>query len=334
MANIPKISVIIPVYNAEKYLYRCIDSVLAQTYQDFELLLIDDGSKDSSGVICDEYAAKDARVRVFHKENGGVSSARNLGLDNARGEWITFVDSDDWIKPLYLEHLMICAHTSDLVITYATVFSDNDNKGVKEKYPEHDITAENFSLLFEQNAMSWHTSPWSKLYKRKIIENYRLRFEEDVHIGEDAIFLYSYMLQANEIKIVCYTDYCYRSEIAGSLTKRVYSLQSELSGMQKIHSLVDQMVCNKKLSPKARRELNWLKASYINRVLNALYIQEIPCKSRRIVLRNLDIDCYVHNFYPDSLKTKMLVKMLDMRLYDLYDMCRWLVTYMKGKICV
>ena len=89
-----------------------------------------------------------------------MSSARNLGLDNARGEWITFVDSDDWIKPLYLEHLMICAHTSDLVITYATVFRDNDNKGVKENYPEHDITDENFSLLFEQNAMSWHTSPW------------------------------------------------------------------------------------------------------------------------------------------------------------------------------
>ena len=94
----PTISVIIPVYNTEMYLRRCIDSVLAQTYQDFELLLIDDGSKDSSGAICDEYAAKDARVRVFHKENGGVSSARNLGLDNARGEWVTFVDSDDYIE--------------------------------------------------------------------------------------------------------------------------------------------------------------------------------------------------------------------------------------------
>ena len=88
------VSIIVPVYNTEKFLHRCIDSILAQTYTDFELLLIDDGSKDSSGAICDEYAVKDARVRVFHKENGGVSSARNLGLDNAKGEWITFVDSD------------------------------------------------------------------------------------------------------------------------------------------------------------------------------------------------------------------------------------------------
>lgn len=85
----PKISVIVPVYNTEKYLHRCVDSILAQTFTDFELLLIDDGSTDSSGAICDEYAQKDSRVRVFHKENGGASSARNLGLDNATGEWIT-----------------------------------------------------------------------------------------------------------------------------------------------------------------------------------------------------------------------------------------------------
>lgn len=87
----PKISVIVPVYNAEKYLHRCIDSILAQTFADFELLLIDDGSTDKSGEICDEYADKDARIRVFHKANGGVSSARNVGLDNALGEYICFV---------------------------------------------------------------------------------------------------------------------------------------------------------------------------------------------------------------------------------------------------
>ena len=91
------ISVIVPIYNAEKHLQSCIDSILAQTFTDFELLLINDGSKDNSGSICDEYVIKDNRVRVFHKENGGVSSARNLGLDNAIGEWVTFVDSDDWI---------------------------------------------------------------------------------------------------------------------------------------------------------------------------------------------------------------------------------------------
>ena len=98
------ISIIVPVYNTEKYLDRCIQSILSQTYTDFELLLIDDGSTDSSGVICDKYAEQDSRVRVFHKENGGVSSARNIGLDNANGVWITFCDSDDWVYPYWLEN--------------------------------------------------------------------------------------------------------------------------------------------------------------------------------------------------------------------------------------
>ncbi len=102
----PQISIIVPVYNIEKYFHRCVDSILSQTFTDFELLLINDGSNDNSGAICDEYAAKDARIRVFHKENGGVSSARNLGLDNAKGEWITFVDSDDYVKPDYLSNLL------------------------------------------------------------------------------------------------------------------------------------------------------------------------------------------------------------------------------------
>ena len=97
--NNPKVSVIVPVYNVEKLLQRCIDSILAQTFTDFELLLIDDGSKDKSGEICDEYAAKDSRIRVFHKQNGGVSTARNLGIDKAQGEWIYFVDSDDIVLP-------------------------------------------------------------------------------------------------------------------------------------------------------------------------------------------------------------------------------------------
>ncbi len=100
----PKISVIVPVYNVEKYLRRCIDSILSQTFSDFELLLIDDGSKDKSGDICDEYVAKDVRIKVFHKANAGVSSARNLGLDKAKGEFIFFVDSDDFLDKTHLEN--------------------------------------------------------------------------------------------------------------------------------------------------------------------------------------------------------------------------------------
>lgn len=112
----PTISVIVPVYNAEKYLHRCVDSILSQTFTDFEVLLINDGSTDTSGVICDEYAQKDARVRVFHKENGGVSSARNVGIKNMRGLYSIHVDSDDWVEPSYLKDLYSCAKVENWIL--------------------------------------------------------------------------------------------------------------------------------------------------------------------------------------------------------------------------
>ena len=111
------ISVIVPIYQTERYLPRCIDSILAQSFRDFELLLIDDGSKDNSGAICDWYARQDSRVRVFHKENGGISDTRNFGLDHAKGDYIAFVDSDDYIGHDYLKILMEMAVENDADMT-------------------------------------------------------------------------------------------------------------------------------------------------------------------------------------------------------------------------
>ena len=106
----PTISVIVPVYKVEKYIHRCVDSILSQTFTDFELILVDDGSPDNCGKICDEYAEKDIRIHVIHQENGGLSAARNAGIDwvfaNSDSEWITFIDSDDWVHPEYLERLL------------------------------------------------------------------------------------------------------------------------------------------------------------------------------------------------------------------------------------
>ena len=129
----PKVSIIVPVYNAESVLRRCVDSILAQEFRDFELLLMDDGSKDQSGAICDEYAAADSRVRVVHKENSGVSATRNLALDMARGEYIQFLDADDWITPeatrLFVYHIET-SH-ADMVISdfYRVVGEHTARKG-------------------------------------------------------------------------------------------------------------------------------------------------------------------------------------------------------------
>ena len=116
----PKISVIVPVYKAETFLHQCIDSILAQTFQNFEVLLINDGSPDRSGEICDEYAKKDSRIRVFHKENGGVTSARKYGIEQSCGEWIMFIDSDDYIELKSLELLLSSAYENDTESPYGS----------------------------------------------------------------------------------------------------------------------------------------------------------------------------------------------------------------------
>ena len=195
----PTISVIVPVYNAEKYLRRCIDSVLAQTYADFELLLIDDGSKDKSGEICDEYAQKDARVRVFHKENGGVSSARNLGLDNAKGEWVTFVDSDDYIKSRFLESAIINAH-SDLVIGDSLWLDANDKIVACDNFSFTNLSKE--EILEKYLYSGAFTVPWGKLYSHSIIANYSIRFNTELRFAEDLCFVYQYLLYVKEIQIL------------------------------------------------------------------------------------------------------------------------------------
>ncbi len=111
-----KLSVFVPVYNVELYLRRCLDSIINQTYKNLEIILVDDGSTDSSGIICDEYAKKDTRIKVLHKENGGVTSAKSVGVENATGDYITFVDGDDYIKLTAYETLLACANNADIII--------------------------------------------------------------------------------------------------------------------------------------------------------------------------------------------------------------------------
>lgn len=187
----PKISVIVPVYKAENTLHRCVDSILAQTFTDFELLLIDDGSPDRSGAICDEYEEKDPRVKVFHKPNGGVSSARNLGLDNAEGEWISFVDSDDWIDHDYLYELFK-GTTCDLSICNYKI----EDSSIKWEFELHngiqntgDITELFSSGGFQGCAFM---GPVCKLFNRQILKANNIQFIDNIDSGEDSIFSMEY----------------------------------------------------------------------------------------------------------------------------------------------
>ena len=215
----PKISVIVPVYKAEAYLHRCVDSILAQTFQDFEVLLIDDGSPDRSGEICDEYARKDRRVRVFHKENGGVSSARNVGLDNARGENVCFVDSDDWVEVDMLA--TICSFFQskkqiDLLFwgfqyDYSQVQNDKKRKEETVLQYVYCDTAESIlqscCWLEEREMFGW---TGNKLFRREIIQAKGVRFDETVSLQEDHLFTLDYIRYVKNLMVVPYYPYHYR----------------------------------------------------------------------------------------------------------------------------
>lgn len=205
----PKISVIVPVYNVENLLPRCIDSILSQSFTDFELLLIDDGSPDNCGKICDEYAEKDSRVRVFHKPNGGVSSARNLGLDNAQGEWITFIDSDDYIEQGFLA--IPKELSADLLINnYKVVFGDKispicfESKDINNLQLTHFISKNLVKQVFRV--------PWAKFFRRSIIYKNKISFIKGVKIGEDSLFMLEYLHYTQSIKFISLASYVYIKE--------------------------------------------------------------------------------------------------------------------------
>lgn len=205
-----KFSIIIPVYNVEKYLERCLLSVLQQEYDDYEIIIVDDGSKDKSGLICDEYAEKNERISVMHIPNGGVSNARNVGLKEAKGEFVWFIDSDDYIVPGALQVLdsyLERYKNPDMLLFNAHVV--NEEGEIKGNVC---CNLKNEKLLtFEKNRdiVFTNTSLWNRIYKLEVIKRANLAFKPRITIGEDLLFNYAYFLEAREI--YCEKDmlYCY-----------------------------------------------------------------------------------------------------------------------------
>ena len=221
------ISVIVPVYNVEKYLPKCIDSILAQTFTNFELLLINDGSKDSSGTICDEYAAKDSRIRVFHKENGGVSAARNLGLDNAKGEWIAFVDSDDWVDESYLMDLFQAADEKDMLVVQGLRYYSTINTIARElSFGDSVYKEEEIIKAFSEKEIHRYGYPFSKLYNKNLLDKNGLRFDIEIHFAEDMLFMFKYLEYVRLVKFTSNVNYNYLRCTEGGST-RYFSLESE-----------------------------------------------------------------------------------------------------------
>ena len=212
-----KVSVIIPAYNSENYIARCLDSLIEQDEKNFEVIVINDGSKDNTSKIVEEYANKDSRIILINKENGGVSSARNVGLDNAKGEYIFFVDSDDYLPSDALSDAVKSIETSGVDIVMAKMWHCDNNTG---SLREHDLqepllecainpqTENSFLKILTGYALKKGVaySTLAKLYKKEIVDKYSIRFNEELSYCEDVLFNIDYLKNA---KSACVRDYCY-----------------------------------------------------------------------------------------------------------------------------
>ena len=230
----PKISVIIPVYNVENYLNYCIDSILLQTFTNFELLLIDDGSLDRSSIICDEYAEKDVRVRAFHKTNGGVSSARNLGIELSLGEWIVFIDSDDVIGADYLRNFNIDEYPNKDLYLIKGFEKGGDKKIFFSNAPTDLITVEDaITGLIGVNGLC--LAVWGKMFKKTILNKYKIRFVDKLSFCEDLIFCFNYFKHINTVYVSDDCSYYYR-QIENSLSNKIIDYRTVYKAL-KLHSI-------------------------------------------------------------------------------------------------
>lgn len=232
------ISLIVPVYKVEPYLRQCIDSILAQTYTDFELILVDDGSPDTCGAMCDTYSEKDPRIHVLHKENGGVSSARNVGLAHAQGEYIVFVDSDDHVGENYLKDLYSAYQAAEdsklLVLSDYQPFSSTGKvaKTFSEQFTVSLCGEGNDAELFRRLVFEFLIfPPYCKLYRRDVIERNGLQFNQTLRSAEDFDFNCRYIRYMDKITYVPSVEYNYRVDY-----KRYHPSNDGILGQSEIAS--------------------------------------------------------------------------------------------------
>ena len=242
--NNPLISIIIPAYNVEQYLTACLSSIEQQTYQNFEVILIDDGSKDSTGDICDAVATKDNRFKVIHQKNQGVSVARNKGIEKARGEYIAFIDSDDKITPEYLSSFSL---KNDIEIQGHVIYENNIQKSViySKRKVQKDV-AKVFCLG------PFNSAVWGKIFKTSIIKDHKIVFPVNLCFSEDTIFLLQYIKHCKTLAVFDAAEYIYIKH-SGSLTDKKYPMNDMM--------LKEKMIVEsyKLLFPESRFQKDFLR---------------------------------------------------------------------------
>lgn len=318
------VSVIIPVYNVKDYLEECVQSVLNQTYDNLEIILVDDGSTDGSATICDSFIALDKRIRVIHKDNTGLGLSRNVGIENANGEYICFIDSDDFISSCMIEELMnnIVKFKFDTVIGGYTRVDENGRKLYSKKYNSTYYKVPEIKLKLLPRLIgsspckrdSIKMSVWNVMFSMKIIKEYNIRFvSERQYISEDIIWDMDYFSKASKVKVLSSDSYFYRIR-NNSLTKE-FNYKQRLPDIKKLYLFEESKLSNLGIleisKERLAREYFINLAACISRIVRTNNLT----KSRKIILEIMD-DNFIQRLisnYPyknTNLKSKLFLYLI------------------------
>lgn len=264
--DIPLISVIVPVYKVEAYLPRCVDSILAQTYPNLEIFLVDDGSPDGCGKLCDDYARMDSRIRVIHKHNGGLSSARNAAIDVASGDYLSFVDSDDWIEPEMYEKMVSAAQKYNVKLVCAGRYDVDDAtlQRTKGLCPEREEVVSGQELV--RRIFLWDhldSAAWDKLYDRRLFDGIRY---PDGRVVEDVPTTYRLALRAGETALLAQPFYNYRHRENSITTAKI--TEKSFHGFQHAGMVYADIRSNLPELEKYARYFLTISAKYLVRLMD------------------------------------------------------------------
>ena len=278
-----KVSVIVPVYNVETYLRSCLNSILMQTFENFEAILVDDGSTDGSSAICDEYAVKDERIKVVHKENGGVSSARNVALDCAEGEWIFFCDADDMLFDNSLESMLknVEGGIDSVCCGYVKISETNELISTDTNKYNKLVSTSEALIDFYQPLFSKAKNIylWNRLFKNSVIQDNKLRFRKDLSIKEDGLFIIQYLCKCKDKhKLSSIPVYKYRLNLNSVMNTYGQSLNSKT-----ISGLYAGMECSEEIQRSSNNKLaiNLSREFVVKRFL---YLLLNSIKARKLVI--------------------------------------------------
>ena len=298
-----KVSIIVPIYKVEKYLEKCIDSILNQTYKNLEIILVDDGSPDKCPKICDDYAKKDERIKVIHKKNGGLSDARNFGIDIATGDYISFIDSDDFISKDYVEYLLnlIIKYDADISIILPLKFKDDNRIKIKQKSAKIKVYNAYKALEVMLYQKEFDNAAWGKLYSKKIIKG--IKFPKG-KLYEDIGTTYKYILKSNKVVYSNAIKYFYikrNDSIMGSDFK-----SKELDYVFQAGNLLQDVVALKNMTLTKAAICRYVNANFS--ILLKMKKCHIEIKEEKIIRKNLKKYRFkVLVDYKSRFKTKMAI---------------------------